>query len=255
MNVLKILTVTLLVTIFLIIGPSYSLSKTTVQESGEKKTSEVTQEEISWTVPALKDLHSAVYPLWHTAFPEKDYELIKELLPQLDSLTSKLDEAPLPGILRDKREAWDKGKENLKSALQKLHKAVESDDKEEMLNQTEAFHSGFERLVRVIRPVVPELEAFHQELYKLYHYYMPNSQMDKIRVAISAMEEKLQPLKQAELPKRLAVRSEEFSHAVKELESNLVSLAEIISQDDLRAIEEAVEKVHTAYQKVEMIFD
>lgn len=255
MNALKIIIVTLLVTIFLIIGPLYSLSKTTAQESGEKKTSEITQEETSWSIPALKDLHSAVYPLWHTAFPEKDYELIKELLPQLDSLTSKLDEAPLPGILRDKREAWDKGKENLKSTLQKLHKAVESDDKEEMLNQAEAFHSGFEKLVRVIRPVVPELEAFHQELYKLYHYYMPNSEIDRIRAAINAMEEKLQPLKQAELPERLAARSEEFSRAVKDLESKLISLAEIISQNDLRAIEEAVEKVHTAYKNIEMIFD
>ncbi len=71
---------------------------------------EITQEETTASVPALSDLHEVVFPLWHSAFPEKDLDLIKELLPQLDSLVEKLDQAELPGILRDKTEQWDKGK-------------------------------------------------------------------------------------------------------------------------------------------------
>ena len=62
----------------------------------------VTQEELSASVPELSEMHDVVYPLWHTAFPDKDFALIKELLPQMDALMQKLDEAELPGILRER---------------------------------------------------------------------------------------------------------------------------------------------------------
>lgn len=225
------------------------------QPAQEEAKPKITQEELSASVPALNDLHEIVYPLWHNAFPEKDYALIKELLPQADTLTSKLDEAELPGILRDKQEVWNKGKENLKKALQDLHQAVETDNEEEMLKQTEVFHAAFERLMRTIRPVVPELDAFHKEMYKLYHYYMPDYDLEKIRVVVMAMQERLPALKQAELPKRITDRQANFNAAVQELESAVNELVEIVKTDDRDTIQTSVEKVHTAYQKAEHIFD
>jgi hypothetical protein len=216
---------------------------------------DVAQEELKATVPELMDLHEVVYPLWHSAFPEKDYELIKELLPQAESLTAKLDSAKLPGILRDKQKAWDQGKEFLQSALDKLKKAVETDDKEEMLKQVEIFHSGFERLVRTIRPVVSELEAFHQELYKLYHYHAPSYDLDKIQADVEAMQEKLPPLKQVQLPGRLSQSQSDFNNCVQELESAVSALAESVKKRKKEAILKNVENVHSAYQKTLQIFD
>ena len=225
--------------------------ETTQQEAAV----EITQEELSAAVPELNDLHEIVYPLWHTAFPDKDYELIKELLPQAESLTTKLDEAQLPGILRDKQDVWDKGKESLKATLQELKKAVASDDQEGMLKHTEAFHAGFEYLFRTIRPVVAELDTFHKEMYKLYHYYMPNFELEEIRNTVLAMQEKLVPLKQVELPSRLVDRQTDFDTAVLELEAAVNELAKTSEQDNKDEIFKAVEKVHTAYQKAEHIFD
>ena len=224
-------------------------------ESQQKAKAEITQEELATAVPELRDLHEVVYPLWHSAFPEKDYDLIKELLPQAESLTAKLDKAKLPGILRDKQMVWDQGKENLKASLQDLKNAAESGDKEEMLKHTEAFHAGFERLVRTIRPVVAELDAFHKEMYKLYHYYAPNYELEEIRSTILAMEEKLVPLQQVQLPKRLAERQTGFGIAVQELVAAVNELAKTVKVDDKDAILEAVEKVHSAYQKTERIFN
>lgn len=216
---------------------------------------EVTQEELTAAVPELSELHEVVYPLWHSAFPEKDYVLIKELLPQVESLTAKLDAAELPGILRDKQEAWDQGKDYLQSSLKNLKTAVESEDKEEMLKQVEAFHSGYERLVRIIRPVVSELEAFHKEMYRLYHYYAPSYDLEGIRTVVQAMQDKLPPLKQVQLPSRLATKQSEFDSAVQELENRVKELAEAVEKEKKESILEAVEKVHTSYQKTEHIFD
>jgi len=216
---------------------------------------EVTQEELVAAVPELSNLHEVIYPLWHTAYPEKDYALIKELLPQAEELAAKVYEAVLPGILRDKQANWDSGIENLRTTLQNMKAAVEADNKEDMLKQTEAFHSAYEKMVRTIRPMVKELEAFHQELYKLYHYYSPNNDLEKIRSVVPLMQEKLAALKEVTLPSRLEDRQEKFQAAVQELEAAYSELAEIITQEDQEKIKTAVEKIHTAYQNTEKIFD
>jgi hypothetical protein len=216
---------------------------------------EMSEAELNADVPALHELHSVVYPLWHDAFPDKDYTLIKELLPEADSLTQKLDEAELPGILRDIKPDWDLGKDNLKSSLDALHRAVEENNQEDMLTQVEAFHSAFEKLIRLIRPVVPELEAFHQEMYKLYHYYMPSYEVSNIRLAVTSMQQKLEPLMEVQLPQRLAEKQGQFDAAVEELGTQLFNLSEVVKQEDIDLIKDAVEKVHTAYQKTEAVFD
>jgi triphosphoribosyl-dephospho-CoA synthetase len=215
----------------------------------------VTQEELSASVPALKDLHEVVYPLWHTAYSQKDCDMIKKLLPDLDAQTAKLDEAKLPGILRDKQAAWDEGKKNLKFALQQLHSAAEANNPEDMLKQTEAFHSAYEKLVRTIRPMVPELDAFHQELYKLYHYYAPQYDLAQIRASVQAMQEKLPALKKATLPERLVDRQKDFDAAVVQLEASVAELAKITEADAKKEILAGVEKVHSAYQQAERVFD
>ena len=155
----------------------------TIQAAFVEAAREFTQAEITASVPELNELHEVVYPLWHSAYPDRDFELIKSLLPRMDSLTALLDAAPLPGILREKQAAWDERKANLASALLGLHAATESGNHEEMLKQVEAFHAGYEQLVRTIRPLVKELDAYHQELYKLYHYYGPQYDLPQIQAS------------------------------------------------------------------------
>jgi uncharacterized protein YukE len=231
--------------------------KAALAQTPEKKAAatEIKQDELTASVPALKDLHKVVYPLWHDAYPNKNYELIKQLLPQADTLVGTLDQAPLPGILRDRQEKWDAAKANLKSVLQKLHEAAKTDSQDAMLAQTEAFHAGFERLVRTIRPVVPALDAFHQELYKLYHYYTPAYDLAQIRSSAAAMKEKIQGLKDAELPKRLAEKQADYQASVQQLEATVNELVETAKIDSKEKVQAAVEKVHVAYQKAEKLFD
>jgi hypothetical protein len=68
------------------------------------------------------------------------------------------------------------------------------------------------------------------------------------------MQEKMPVLKEAQLHRRLADRQEDFDAAVAELELRVKELTETVTQDSKAAIETAVEKVHTAYQKAEAIF-
>jgi hypothetical protein len=215
----------------------------------------VTDEETTASVPALSEMHKVVYPLWHTGYAEKNYALIKELLPRADTLVAALDAAKLPGILREKQEAWDAGKADLKSALSQLHDAAKADNQEQMLKQTEAFHAAFESLARTVHPVVPELAAFHQELYKLHHYYAPQYDLAKIREAAARMEEKAASLKEAKLPKRLTDRQEKYDAAVLKLEGAVKEFSATAKTDAKDKILAAEKKVHEAYQEIEKIFD
>jgi len=215
----------------------------------------ITAEETTPKVPELDNLHEVVYQLWHDAYPEKNYALIKELLPQADELTAKLDTAALPGILRDKQKQWDEGKVKLKESLAALHEAANANDEEGMLKETEAFHANFEGLVRTIRPVVPALASFHEELYKVYHYYAPEYDLENIRTHAKAMQDKIPALKESKLPKKLADRQGDFDAAVAYLSNTVDHLVQVCTTNDREKVLDSVEGVHTAYVKTEKIFD
>jgi hypothetical protein len=216
---------------------------------------ECSSEELTAKVPELEALHEVVAQLWHDAYPEKNYKLIKELMPDADDRVAKLDAAELPGILRDKQAKWDEGKGKLKGSLASLHAAVDANDEPAMLKETEAFHAAFEGLVRVIRPVTPEFDAFHQELYKLYHYAAPQYDLPAIRAQAKAMQEKIPPLAVSKLPKRVADRQEKFDAAVKTLSATVDDLVKTAEKDSKDAILAAVEAVHMAYLQAEKVFE
>jgi uncharacterized coiled-coil DUF342 family protein len=215
----------------------------------------VPEAEISASVPALDAVHDLVRPLWHDAFPQKDYDAIKELIPQLEERLGAVEAVELPGILREKEDQWVERREKLMERFTALKAAAEDDDQDSMLGQTEAFHLAYESLVRVIRPVVPELDAFHQEMYKLYHYYMPAYDVEKIRETAVAMQEKLGALEAVQLPERLSDKQDDFHASVAELANQVQALARSLESPDRDGVNAAIESVHAAYQDTEKIFD
>jgi len=248
-----------LVIVLAIVGLCMTLGWQTaaLAQAPEKKAApakDISEQELKASVPALGEMHKVVYPLWHDGYANKNYELIKQLLPKADTLVAAVDAATLPGILKDKQAKWDAEKANLDAALKGLHEAADANDQEGMLKQTEAFHMGYERLVRTIRPAVPELDSFHQELYKLYHYYTPAYDLAQIRAEAATMKEKVTALKTAKLPKRLVEKQAEFEAGVKELEADVQELNKTVKSDSKEKINAAVEKVHAAYQKLDKMF-
>jgi hypothetical protein len=110
-------------------------------------------------------------------------------------------------------------------------------------------------MVRIIRPVVPELDAFHRHLYGVYHHYGPAYDLDKILQAADEMGEAMPPLAAATLPERLAHRQQDFHAAVQELSGKVAVLLMALENPDRSEVEAAIEEVHTAYQAVEAVFD
>jgi len=216
---------------------------------------EISEAEITAEVPELDAIHELMYPLWHGAYPEQDFDSIRQLVPQFEPMLAAVEVVELPGILRHKQEGWDNGMSVMMSSFDGLKQAVDASDNEAILSHAEAFHMGYEQLVRVIRPLVPELASFHQDLYKLIHYYGPANDAAKMHDAFVAMSEKMEPLTGATLPERLADRQADFDAGVVALGERLAELDEALGGSDDEAIQAAVDAVHAAYGALEALFE
>jgi hypothetical protein len=222
------------------------------EESGSVP--EVPATELIAEVPELEAVHEFMQPLWHDAFPAKDYELIQELVPQIEPTLTALDAVELPGILRDKVERWNEGKVALAEAFQGLKTAADSGDEAGMLGYAETFHMVYESLVRLIRPPLPELEAVHQHLYGLYHHYGPGYDLERIAEAVTELAATIPALRAAELPSRVADKQTLFDSSVDGLERAVAALVNTLEDPNRAEVDAAIDAVHTAYEEVEGVF-
>jgi hypothetical protein len=206
------------------------------------------------SVPALSDFHEVIYQIWHEAWPNKNTAMLQKLLPDVEKGIAGVAAAQLPGILRDKKAAWDEGVQKLKAVGAEYKAAVEAKDDAKLMSAAELLHSRFEQLMRTIRPPLAELEAFHTVLYMLYHHYLPKSEMENIRKAAAEMTQKMSALNNAKLPERRKDKEPEFQSKRAQLSESVVALESVVKSGDQKAIKDAAEKVHSNYQALEHIF-
>jgi len=216
-----------------------------------------TEHEIKSDVPELKEFHSVIYKLWHNAWPEKNITLMAELIPDIEKGVEKVQKAELPGILRDKKPKWEEAVKGLVGISKEYKSAIASRDTQKILDAGEKLHSHYESMVRIIRPVIKEVDEFHKVLYSLYHYYMPEYKRDKIQESAAEMDAKMDSLQKAELPERLrAAKGKDFHRRVQELAVAVKYLVKVAKEiNDEETVTNAIKDVHTKYQSLEQLFD
>ncbi len=212
-------------------------------------------QETESTVPELTSFHEIIYPIWHTAYPDKDYAALRSYVPEVQRLAEKVYTAKLPGILRDKQAKWDEGLKELRKSVDAYVAAAAGTDDAALLDAAEALHARYEMMVRTIRPVLREIDAFHKTLYVVYHRYLPNKDSAKIAEVSAEMLVQAEAITKASLPKRLEAKNQAFGTASQELYDATKALVEIGKSGKAEAIFTAVETVHTKYKALEQIFD
>jgi uncharacterized coiled-coil DUF342 family protein len=211
--------------------------------------------EIDSSVPELFEFHEVIYPIWHTAYPEKNYSMLKEMIPEVNSGAEKIYTAQLPGILRDKQEEWDNGVAKLRSSVEEYNKAMQGTVEEEMLSAAEVLHSDYEMLVRIVRPVTKEVDEFHKVLYMIYHHYWPNKNMEEFGKAVDDLAMRADELANCVLPKWASDKSDLFKEQSQKLYDATKKLKELKdSKADDAELEKAVEDVHDNYVALEGLF-
>ncbi|MGZ5488747.1 MAG: hypothetical protein ACXWF4_09465 [Candidatus Aminicenantales bacterium] len=212
-------------------------------------------QETESAVPELSAFHEVIYPIWHTAYPDKDIAMLKSLVPQVNELAGKVYAAKLPGILRDKQVKYDAGLAEFRASVEAYNAAAKGSVDKAMLDAAEVLHAKYEMLVRILRPVLKEMDDFHKVLYVVYHTDLPAKNWAAVRAAAPDLKAKAEAVTAAKLSTRLEPKAEAFAKASGELVKAATVLAGLGPKADGAAVEQAVQKLHSCYQDLEKIFD
>lgn len=223
--------------------------------AGLATASELPSGETRAQVAELSALHDVIYPLWHTAWPAKDTAMMAELLPEAQQGVVAVEQAELPGILRDKQAAWDGGLVEFNRAVEAYRKAAAGSDDAALLDAAELLHMRFEMQVRAIRPVAREVDAYHKVLYVVYHKYLPDGKFAAICGVAADMVAKAEAITKATLSRRLESRTDAFQAAAAALLAETRALEAAGRECREKDVPSLVEKVHGAYVALERVFD
>ena len=233
--------------LFIVITVAFMLPAFAQQEKSHEVNSEVKE---------LTDFHDVVYQIWHTGWPQKDIKLLVSLTPDIEKGYDKIKNVELSGILRDKKSKWEDGLKKFRITVEMYKGAAAKNDSVRILDAAEKLHMQFEALVRIVKPVLKEVDAFHQELYMLYHYNMPEYDYMKVQKSAIVLKAKMKDLMKAQLSERMLAKKDSFEKCKTELNTAVDELNEVmVKGDDKTAINAVVDAVHTKYQELEKVFD
>jgi hypothetical protein len=210
--------------------------------------------EIESRLPALEDFHEVIYPIWHTAYPEKDYKALRGFLEDINSKAGKIYSIKLPGILRENQTKWNAGITDFKKAVVEYNEMAKGKDDKGLLDAAEKLHSKYEMLIRIINPSLKEIDNFHRTLYVIYHKYLPEKDYKKINSLTGELLTKAEAITNLKLNKRLEGKTAQFNEAANNLLLSVKELKNIAGKGDGTNIEKAVEKMHSNYEKLDAVF-
>jgi len=212
-------------------------------------------QDISTTVPALDAFHEVIMPMWHTAYPNKDYAALRKIVKDVEAGIAKIAAVKLPGILHEKEAAWAKGLAELKAAGAAYSKAAAGTDDAKLLVAAEDLHTTYEAQVQVIRPVVPEMNEFHKTLYVVQHTYVPEKNWTEVCKVSGELQAKAEAVAKATLPKRVEAKTDAFKQASTGLVADAQALVGACKANQAAAIEKATEALHARYEGLGKIFE
>lgn len=218
---------------------------------------EINTAEITSNVPQLSEFHKVIYPMWHDAYPAKDYKALKGFVPQIKTHVESINGAKLPGILREREADWRKLLGELNATAQNYYDAASSNNNDALLEAAEKLHSVYERMNRAIRPVIKEIDDYHQTLYVIYHKLYPEKKYAEIAGLAGELVTKAEAIKNYpsdKLKQRLGDRISQFNTFAAELLNATIKLKEALAGNDPEKKGDAVLSVHTAYQNLDGVF-
>lgn len=97
----------------------------------------------------LEEFHLVLYPLWHQAMPNKDYQAIKAAVPSLESKMEALMQAQLSQRFRGIESEFVEKRQALKLAVEDLADVCRQNKDEEIIDKLTQMHDAYRELDQV----------------------------------------------------------------------------------------------------------
>jgi hypothetical protein len=212
-------------------------------------------QEPSTSVAELEAFHAVIMPMWHTAYPGKDYAALRKIAPDVQAGVAKIAAVKLPGILHEKEGAWAKGIATLRAAAAAYAKAAAGTDDKALLLAAENLHTAYEAQGQIIRPVVPEMNEFHKTLYVVQHTYVPEKKWADVCKVSPELLTRAETLSKATLPTRVEAKAEAFKKESGQLVADAKALVAACKANQSAGIEKATDTLHARYEGMGKIFE
>ena len=208
-------------------------------------------------IPEVAAFHEVIVPIWHKAYPAKDFAALRTAGGDVKRLAEPILSVALPGILREKADKWNQAKEFFQKSYQEYMVAVAGTDDQRLLKAAEELHRGYEGMVRVMVPVLKEMDAFHRTLYVAYHTDVPGKDGKALKGKVATLAAESESILKAALPKWMEGKEVLFREKARLLRSAVAELEAVsaVENEKFDKPAAALERVHTAYQALEAVFE
>ena len=100
-------------------------------------------------IKELEEFHLVLYPLWHQAMPNEDYQAIKSAIPSLEDKTDALISAVLPQRFKGLEPQFLEKREALKQAVHELADVCRKNDDDSIIQKLTQMHQAYMELDQV----------------------------------------------------------------------------------------------------------
>jgi len=160
---------------------------------------------------SVEAFHHAVMPLWHTAWPEKDFETLIGSGMAFDSLFGPI--AELKPVIGNKKRlaSFTESRKTLGEAVSQYTKAVKSEDGEKLYEILPGLHDAFESMASSLIPTpFPHFEGLVVTSDVILTIHLPNEDVDGITGSTETLVLKLTVFDSTMIPEELNVQREDI---------------------------------------------
>lgn len=203
---------------------------------------------------AVRDFRPTLLQL-DTILTVGDIQAARDTLAVLMQKFDKIESAEIPDRLKDNADKVESQIAALAMALDQLSMLLDNPSLTAIdtvvLNSYRSVRMNFSRLGGLLRFKIPELISFHDEvLHDIWHEAFPNNDIAAIKAAVPAFKEKAEALSNIQWPEALGAQVDEIKAKVVELQNAVTDLELACQGDDVEAIKQATDKVHSLYERI-----
>ncbi len=203
---------------------------------------------------AAKDFQPTLMQL-DTILSVGDIQAARDTLAILMQKFDKIESAEIPDRLKDNAEKVEAQIAALSTALDQLSMLLDNPSLTAIdtvvLNSYRSVRMNFSRLGGLLRFKIPALVSFHDEvLHEIWHEAYPNNDIAAIKAAVPTFKEKAEALSNVQWPEALGAQVDEIKAKVAELQNAVNDLELACQGDDVEAIKQATDKVHSLYERI-----
>jgi hypothetical protein len=101
-------------------------------------------------LPEIDEFHKVLYNVYHIYLPEDRWDDIKASIPKFESTLADINQVELPQWMSDKKDAFDKARQDLTIAVENLAKLKDSNDHSSIKDAVLKVHDAYEKLENVM---------------------------------------------------------------------------------------------------------